>query len=390
MIPLAVRDAWIRASRIEDEDDHPETLVDQQAHDRIVRYALVGICLILLLMALSLAKSIAVPLTAGLIFGLVLGPLVDWLIRLGVPQSAAAGLVVSVGVMIMVVIIGIFAAPFAIWSDQLPRILGALRMRFSDLVAVAQRVEGVAKDLTVAPAGPTVSVDSGSSWLSLAMTSSAAAGGVLIFVATIYFYLATRRHIKARALTLCFGSSARRSAGQFLADVESKLAAYFAVVTAINLGMGLIATLIAWRAGLPFPPFWGLLAFILNYIAFVGPVIMTGLLLGAILIDNAGTWWSVWPAIAYFVVHLIEGNVVTPVLVGRRLTLSPFLVFVSFVFWLWLWGPVGAILSVPLLLLVALSFEAAGAYRKLEAGEAVVAPEQPFSADAIAARIASP
>ena len=377
MIPIAVRDAWSRARRIEEEDDHPEISIDQQGHDLIVRYALVGICLILLTVALSMARTIMVPLTAGIIFGLVLGPVVDRLTRLGMPQSAAAALVMFVGIIVMIIVVGIFAAPFAIWSDQLPGILTALRNRFSDLLALAQRFEGVTKDLSAAPSGPTVQVETGSPWLSLAISSSAAAGGMLIFVATIYFYLATRRHLKARALRLCFGHAARRTAGQFLQDIENKLASYFAVVTLINLGMGLITTLIAWQAGLPFPLFWGLLAFILNYIAFVGPVIMTALLLGAVLIDSASSWSSAWPAAAYFMIHLIEGNVVTPLMVGRRLTLSPFLVFVSFVFWLWLWGPVGAILSVPLLLLVVLSFEAAGTYRKLESGELPAEPVNP-------------
>ncbi len=369
MIPNAVRDAWIRSRQIEEDDDHPDLSIGQQSHDLIVRYALVSICLILTTVALSMARPIAVPLTAGIIFGLVLGPLVDRLSRIGLPQSASAALVVFVGVILMAIVVGIFAVPFAIWSDQLPGILSALRNRFSDLLALAQRFEGVTKDLSAAPAGPTVQVETGNPWLSLAITSSAAAGGMLIFVATIYFYLATRRHLKARALRLCFGSAARRTAGQFLQDIENKLAAYFAVVTLINLGMGLITTVLAWQAGLPFPLFWGLLAFILNYIAFVGPVIMTVLLLGAVLIDSGNGWFAAWPAGAYFVLHLIEGNVVTPLMVGRRLTLSPFLVFVSFVFWLWLWGPVGAILSVPLLLVVVLSFEAAGTYRKLEAAE---------------------
>lgn len=363
MIPLAMKEAWARARRLDEDEDHSSGSLGPQDHDLVVRYALVGISVILLLTALSVAKAIAVPLTAGMIFGLVLGPVVDKLMRLGLPQAAAAALVLIIGVVLMVIVVGIFAAPFAIWSDQLPGILAALKNRFSDLAAMARQFEGVTKDLSGGASAPAVSVETGSPWLSLAIGSSAAAGGMLIFVATIYFYLATRRHLKARALRLCFGTSARRTAGQLLVDIENKLGRYFAVVTLINLGMGLIATFIAWMAGLPFPWFWGLLAFMLNYIAFVGPIIMTALLLGAGLIDSTNSWWSAWPALAYFVVHLIEGNVVTPLLVGRHLTLSPFLVFISFVFWLWLWGPVGAILSVPLLLLMALSFEAAASYR---------------------------
>lgn len=382
MIPVTFKDAWARARRRDDDDDRVAVSIGKDDQDLIVRYAVVGIALILLLAGLSLAKSIAAPLTAGVIFGLVLGPLVDRLARLGVPETVAAALIVLLGVAVMAAIVGIFAAPFAIWSDQLPSIFAALRDRFSDLAAMARQVEGVTKDLSGAPTAPVVAIENSSPWLTLASTSTAAASGLLIFVATIYFYLATRRQVKARALRLCFGASARRAAGQFLEDIENKLASYFAVVTIINLGMGLVTAVIAWRAGMPFPLFWGLLAFVLNYIAFVGPIMMTAMLLGAGLIDTAGgVWWALWPAIAYFVVHLIEGNVVTPFLVGQRLTLSPFLVFVSFVFWLWLWGPVGAILSVPLLLLMALTFEAAAAYRQTRLAEAA-ATSEPASGDA--------
>jgi predicted PurR-regulated permease PerM len=384
MIPLMMKKAWARV-RLVDEDDPPHatsmTLQEHDlqmqnalsknapVHDVVVRYAVVSICLILTMGALSLAKAIAVPLIAGLIFGFVLGPMVDRLMRLGMPQNAAAIFVVVLGVLFMMLIIGIFAAPFAIWSDQLPGIFMALQLRFSDLIAVAHQFEGVTKNLSAPSGVPTVNVEVGNTWLNFAITSSAAAGGLLIFVATIYFYLATRRHLKARALRLCFGSSARRAAGLFLIDIETKLATYFGVVSVINLGMGLIATLIAWLAGMPFPLFWGMLAFILNYISFVGPIIMTVLIAGALLIDKSNSWLAAWPAFAYFLVHLVEGNVVTPMLVGRRLTLSPFLVFVSFIFWLWLWGPVGAILSVPILLLMTLGFEAAATYRQLENAE---------------------
>jgi predicted PurR-regulated permease PerM len=365
MIPLSMKAAWARMREAEQEEEDTEVAAEPPKHDLVLRYSIIGIFVLLALAALSAARTVMAPLTAGLIFGMVLGPLVDRLIRLRIPQSAAAAIVVLVGVMLMALIVGIFAAPFAIWSDQLPTILDTLKERFSDLLVVAKQVEGATKDLTSTQAVPTVAVEKGSPLIDIAVTSSAAAGGMLIFVATIYFYLATRRHMKARALRLCLGASARRTAGQFLEDVENRLASYFAVVTIINLAVGLITTAIAWQAGLPFPPFWGLMAFILNYIAFVGPIMMAGLLLGAALLDKTGNWTAVWPAAAYYMVHLIEGNVVTPLLVGRRLTLSPFLVFISFVFWLWLWGPVGAILSVPLLILVALSFEAGAAYREL-------------------------
>jgi predicted PurR-regulated permease PerM len=369
MIPSTLRSLWRKSL---DEDDHQEdnsSAMSAHGHDLILRYALLGIFVIMAIASLSVAKAIAMPVVGGLVFGLVLGPLVDRMVRFGMPQGLAAGLLVVTGVMIMMLMIGIFAAPFAIWSDRLPGILSALRDRLSDITAMARRFEGLAGGLSPATA-PQVAVTETSPWLNIALTSTAAAGGLLIFIATIYFYLATRRHLKARMLRLCLGGSARRSAGAFIEGIERKIASYFGIVTLINLGMGLIAAAIAWWADLPFAVFWGLVAAILNYIAFVGPVIMTALLFGAGLLDDGAGWRAALPALAFFVAHLIEGNIITPLLVGRRLTLSPFLVFISFVFWLWLWGPIGAILSTPLLLVISLSFEAIRDYQHLEAEEA--------------------
>ncbi len=334
--------------------------------DPLLRYAVIGIFLIMFTASLSVARTIALPVMAGAIFGLVLGPLVDRMVRHHIPQGLAAALLVGAGSLLMAFLVAIFAAPFAIWSDRLPGIVFALKERLAWLLVYARQIEGVAGQLSTSGEAK-VAVADGSPLVNIAIGSGAAAGGLLVFVATIYFYLATRRHLKARALRLCLGSSARRSAGVLFEDIESKIAAYFGVVTLINLGVGLIAGLIAWLAGMPLPVLWGAAGFVLNYIAFVGPVILTALMFGAGLLEDGDLATAILPAAVFFVVHLVEGNIVTPLLVGRRLTLSPFLVFVSFVFWLWLWGPVGAILSTPILLVASLSFEAMAEFQRSEA-----------------------
>jgi predicted PurR-regulated permease PerM len=344
------------------EEEHSSA---QPSGDPMVRYAVIGIFLIMATAALSIARSVALPVVAGAIFGLVLGPLVDRMVRHNIPQGLAAGLLVGTGTLLMALMVTIFAAPFAIWSDRLPGYVMAIKDRLSWVMAYARQIEGVAGQLSTT-AETKVAVADGSPLVSLAMGSGAAAGGILIFVATIYFYLATRRHLKAHALRLCLGGTARRSAGALFEDIESKVATYFGVVTLINLGVGLLAGLLAWFSGMPLPLLWGAAGFVLNYIAFIGPLIMTGLLFGAGLLEEGYLATAVLPAVVFFVVHLVEGNVVTPMLVGRRLTISPFLVFISFVFWLWLWGPVGAILSTPILLVASLSLDALAEYQRAE------------------------
>ncbi len=348
------------------EDLHED--VTPSEHDLIVRYAIIGIFVILATASLHLTKVIALPITAGIIFGLVLGPAVDWLVRRNVPQHLAAAIVVLLFLTVITSAITVLAVPVAGWSDQAPAMMVALKTKLAGVFAVMDEAKK-ALGTVMGKSGAELSVSQGNPLLDIAMSSSTAAGGLLIFVATVYFWLATRRHLKARALRLCLGRGARKSAGAFFQEIETRVARYFGLVTLINLGMGLLTMMIAWLAGLPFPIFWGALAFILNYLAFIGPIIVTVTLFAGALIDAPLVLTAVWPAAAYFVLHLIEGNAVTPVFVGRSLTVSPFLVFIGFIFWLWLWGPVGAVLSTPILLVAMVAQEEFARYRAAQAEE---------------------
>ncbi|MGX1790448.1 AI-2E family transporter [Bosea sp. NPDC055332] len=363
----------------EPEDDTPSSEITPQDHDLIVRYAIVGIFVILATASLYLTRVIALPITAGVIFGLVLGPPVDAMVRRGVPQHLAAALVVLFGATLLLLLIGTLTVPIAAWSDQFPKMVTALKFKLVGVLAFMEDFKKFAENFSTSD-GAKVSVSDGNPLVSIAVSSTAAAGGLLIFVATVYFWLATRRHLKARTLRLCLGRGARKSAGSFFQEIETRTARYFGLVTLINLGMGVISMAIAWWAGLPYPVFWGALAFFLNYLAFIGPIMVTVAFFAAGLLSPSSLLVAAWPAVAYFIVHLIEGNAVTPIVVGRRLTISPFLVFISFIFWLWLWGPVGAVLSTPILLVALVAREEVANYRKaLQEAEEAASEASPAS-----------
>lgn len=364
---------YMAEPEVEDVADDLHEDVTPSEHDLIVRYTIIGIFVILATAALYLTRVIALPITAGIIFGLVLGPAVDALVRRSVPQHLAAAIVVLAFLSVIVSAIMVLAVPVAGWSDQGPAMVAALKSKLAGIFVMMEDAKAAIGSL-MGKSGTELSVSQGNPLLDLAMSSSAIAGGMLIFVATVYFWLATRRHLKARALRLCLGRGARKSAGAFFQEIESRVARYFTLVTVINLGMGLLTMGIAWLAGLPYPIFWGALAFILNYLAFIGPIIVTATLFAGALIDAPSALAAIWPAAAYFVIHLIEGNAVTPVFVGNRLTVSPFLVFIGFIFWLWLWGPVGAVLSTPILLVAMVAQEEFARYRAAQAEEQAPAP----------------
>jgi predicted PurR-regulated permease PerM len=349
----------------------PETVHhvwDDADHDMIARYAVVGIFTMMAVGALWHAKVIAMPLVAGSLLGVVLGPLVDRLVRFGVPQTVAAAMLLLGVFSVALAIMALIAAPIALWADQLPGMAQLVRKKLAVLLGYLQQVEGLAGAISSGGA-PKVSVEGSSIVADVAAGSSTIASGLLLFFATVFAYLATRRHLKARVLRLCLGRAARQSAGNFFEEIERRMAAYFGTLTLVNIGMGAVAGVIAWAFGIPFAIVWGVVAFVLNYVPIIGPVMMTGLLFAAGLLDDSPAWTAAAPAAIYFCAHLIEANVVTPMAVGRRLTLSPFMVLISFVFWLWLWGPAGAILSTPILLFGSLAIEVLGSYREAVAEE---------------------
>jgi predicted PurR-regulated permease PerM len=151
---------------------------------------------------------------------------------------------------------------------------------------------------------------------------------------------------------------ARLRALKILNDIEDNLGGYLIVVTAINLSLGIVTVVVAMLLGLPSPILWGALAFGLNYVPYVGPAIMYVLLFVAGLLTYPTLLGALLPPAVFMGVTLIEGQFLTPAIVGRQvLNLHPLAVFLSIAFWAWLWGPVGAFLATPILIVARVALE---------------------------------
>jgi len=151
---------------------------------------------------------------------------------------------------------------------------------------------------------------------------------------------------------------ARLRALKIMNDIESNLGGYLIVVTAINLALGLVTMLMAYMLGLPSPILWGALAFVLNYVPYVGPAIMDVLLFGIGVLTFPTLLGALLPPAIFLAITVVEGQFLTPAIVGRRLlNLHPLAVFLSIAFWAWLWGPVGAFLATPILIVACVALE---------------------------------
>jgi predicted PurR-regulated permease PerM len=117
----------------------------------------------------------------------------------------------------------------------------------------------------------------------------------------------------------------------------------------MNAAVGLATAVAIWACGIEDPALWGVVAFLLNYLPIMGPLLGVVLFLFVGLLATPSMWQSLLPAGLYFLIHLLEGETITPMLLARRFTLNPVLVVISLIFWFWMWGVPGAILSVPML-----------------------------------------
>src|SRR5690606_13761371 len=174
---------------------------------------------------------------------------------------------------------------------------------------------------------------------------------ILIFLASLYFFVATREHIRISVLSLCIARRMRWRTAHSFRDVELKVSRYLLSITIINFCVGCAVTILMWVIGMPSPLLWGDMAALLNYIPYVGQGVMIVVLLAVGLGTRTGLEQILLPALCYLGVNFVEGQIVTPHLIGRTLTLNPFLIFLSITFWIWAWGPIGGFVAVPTLLI---------------------------------------
>jgi predicted PurR-regulated permease PerM len=171
---------------------------------------------------------------------------------------------------------------------------------------------------------------------------------ITLFFVTLIFFLATQMDFRRYTVSFFATRNAKLRFIRITNDLESYLASYVAVVTVINFGLGVVVAIGAWLFGLPNPILFGMLAMALNYIPYIGAACMTLILLGVGLVSFPSLTFALVPAAAFVAVATIEGQFITPTVLGRSLTLNPLVVLLALAFWAWLWGPMGAFLAVPL------------------------------------------
>lgn len=322
--------------------------------DRASKIALLGIFAILVIHALDAWAAYCAPVLAAIVLGLMLGPVMSLIERGGLPSPLAAIIV------IVVALGGVYGLGFLLapavqeWSGRLPELLAVVErhtLRLQWHMRALRELQESVQQAGDGGATPTVAVRGPGLVDSVLSFAPPALGQIVLFVAVLYFYLATRNRLRESILTICISRGARLRAARIIRDAERTISGYLLTIAGINVCLGIAVALVLWALGVPSPALWGAIAAVLNFIMYIGPLVFAVLITAVGLITQDTLGGALLPTAAFICINVVEGQFVTPAILGRRLTLNPFLIILAIGFWMWLWGAVGAFLAVPLLII---------------------------------------
>jgi len=311
--------------------------------------ATVGIFIIMFGAFLDLARAVLLPIVSAIMVGAMLGPLGQLAARWRIPAWLFAVAAVAFFLLLAQVIAAMVMAPLVDWIGRLPELAAILRSKLDALERGLATFRALQSMLGGGGSGPSIDI--------AALLQPAVAfltptiGELLIFLTTLFFVLLDRADLRKHIILLFKDQDDRLVAIRIINDLERNLSRYIGTVTVINLAVGVITAFGAWMLGFANPALFGALAYVCNYVPYIGPAVVVVVLFAAGLVSFPSVAYAAIAPLLFVGLTTLEGHVVTPNIVGRRLTLSPLGVFLSLAFWTWLWGPVGAFLSVPFLIL---------------------------------------
>lgn len=314
-----------------------------------VQAAVVGIFLLLFIGFLELGRTILLPIVSAIIIGSVLGPLSKRADEYRIPRAVFATAVVALLFAAMYLGFVVLSEPIMEAVNNAPRIVEAVRKRLQELEDNFAAVRYL--QTLIASADARLNIDFGAFIKPILAFATPALGQVVIFFATLFLFLLDQNDLRRKLILVFPGRDARLRAIQILNDINGSLVRYLGTVTVINLGVGIVTGVGFYFLQVPNPLFWGAAAFICNFLPYIGPtiIVVAVSIMGLLTFPTIG-YALVAPAF-FVVLTTIEGHVITPNVIGHSFKTSAFAVFLALSFWTWLWGPVGAFLSVPMLII---------------------------------------
>lgn len=316
--------------------------------------------------ALRAGAEFFLPVTAALVIAITLVPMLEWFERRGVPSKLASALCVVFFLLLASFAVGSIVLPAIDWialvPERIPRVQAALDPVLDLYKAFDRFLDRILSQIVTAPEqGRTVTLETPNSLSGLLATSAPHLLIQLFFaLLVIYFFLAGWTAMRKRTIVSRGSFEGALTTARVIQQVVDATSIYIGTITLINVTLGALTALVVWQLGMDSPIMWGGIVAVLNFIPYLGPIGSAILLFVGGLMTLPDVWSALLPPLIFTVLHMVEANLITPLIVGKRLTISPLAILVSLSFWAWVWGTTGALLAVPLLIIMKTIFSAAG------------------------------
>lgn len=303
---------------------------------------------------LYLTRGLTLPIVLALLLHFLLRPVVRALQRVRVPVHLASALVVSALLGALGYAGYALSEPVAQWVQKAPQVVQQLEHKLRPIKEKVQEVDKAAAQVEkITKVGPPRTATAQAHTISVRATVWAHAEplltGTVVMFFLLYFLLATGERLIQRVAGIAVTRAGAQRVLDITASVERNVSGYLGSVTLINAGLGACTAALTYAFGMPNPLLWGALAMVLNFIPYLGSMVTLSVLTVVALLTFDTLSRALLVPACFLLLATVEGQVVTPLVLGRRLALNPVVVFLGLIFWGWLWGPAGALLAVPVL-----------------------------------------
>lgn len=330
----------------------PEALTPSPATP-IRSWALNLLAVLAAVYTLFFASEFLLPIVLALLLALLLNPLMHPLRRLRLPDALSAAIVVFGMVGAIAGISYGLSAPASEWAQQAPKVMRELEFKIRELQQTVREVKQAAEQverITKSPNEPPVVQLQGQGLRDALLNRlRSAAVGLVMATFLLYFMLASGDRFLRNLMSAMPTFRDKRRMLEIVRHVQHDVSAYLFTFTLINIALAMVTSLAMYLVGLPNPLLWGVLAGVLNFIPYLGPATVLLVLTAVAALTFEQPHAIFLPPAVFLVITSLEGQLLTPMIIGRRLSLSPIVIFLGLIFWGWLWGVVGALLAVPIM-----------------------------------------
>lgn len=317
--------------------------------------------------ALRAGAEFFLPITAALVIAICLVPLLEWLERRGIPSPIAALIALVAFLFVANTALVLVVVPATDWIAQLPDRINRIKATLAPIIHLYTQAQGFIDGLlrmvtqTQGLGSEVVDFGKAGSLLQILTTSAPSVVINIVFgLLVMFFFLSGWTRLRRRTIRGRGSFTGALTIARVIQNVVDATSRYVLTITVINLMLGFTVALLLGLIGMPTPFMWGGFVTLLNFIPYLGPIMAAVLLALGGLMSFTSVGPALLPALIMILLHLVEANIVTPLVLGERLKVNPLLILVSLSFWTWVWGTPGALLAVPLLIIIQTVLAAAG------------------------------